>query len=216
MSLDTTAAIWGAVAGGITGTLGSIVVLVVGRYLRRRGRLECEPRGWSLGWLMYRSPETEVFGEGRSEKTYYQRFRVDDFHPGVNFAEYTLEVELTNNADVPNVLRDARIAFLKDGGTLFEHRPFDAENSSDPSGVSSETSKELDGQATSPPGAGVEPLGSLALPPYVPVTIRLKGYVGSPNIEYIKAGYDGVSFRATPGYGKPLDVPVRSPIARPR
>jgi hypothetical protein len=220
MSPETVAAIWGGISGGISGgvlgTLGSVLVLLLGRYLRSTGRLECIPQEWRLAWLLYRTPGANIPDDpvqGRVEKTYYQRFSWDNPLQYTNFAEYTLTVELRNSADVEVVLRDVHTAFVKGGGVLFTHRPFDVEKTADPSGVSEEAWKELPwADHTSPgmtmPGVGVEPVGTISLPSRSPVRVMLKGYVRSPDLHHIRGGYDEVRLRGTRGNGKLLDVPV--------
>jgi len=216
VSTETVAAIWGGVSGGIFGTLGSILVLLLSRRLRRSGRVECVPESWKLSWLLYRTPGVHFADDpmqGRVEKTHYQRFSLGEMIEYANFAEYTLSVELLNEADVEVVLRDLHTAFIKDGGVLFTHRPFDVAKTFDPSGVSEENAKEIEEvdpmqPGMTLPGVGVEPVGTTSLPSRSPVRIAMKGYVRAPDLYHLRGGYDEVRLRGTKGDGRLLDVPI--------
>lgn len=216
MSTETVAAIWGGVSGGVLGTVGSIIVLLLGRHLRSKGRLECVPEGWKLAFLVYRTPGAHFPGDpvqGRAEKTYYQRSSATTPEQYTNFAEYVLAVELLNHADVEVVLRDVHTAFVKGGGVLFTHRPFDVDKTVDPSGVTEEDAKEVEGvdrmnPGMTMPGVGVEAVGTISLPSRSPVRVALKGYVRDPDLLHIKGGYDEVRLRGTRGDGSLFDVSI--------
>lgn len=218
VSPEVVAAIWGGISGAVFGTVGSAGIVFLGRYLRRRGRLECVPERWRMAWLQYRGygahlPDDPL--QGRVEETYYRRFSYDPAQEGtqeyVNFAEYALTVELINHADVEVVIRDLHTAFVKGGGVMFTHRPFDSDRTSDPSGVSDEDEKEIPQEDPSTPRVWfpdptLEPVKTVSLPSRSPVRISLKGYLRTPDLYHVRGGYDEVRLRGTRWDGTLLDV----------
>lgn len=224
MSDGTSAAIWGGISGGAFGTLGSILVLILQRYLQRRGALECLIEEWRLSWIVYRSPYAYMPDDpvgAQAENTYYRRYLSDEDEEYKNFAEYKIAVELINKADVESILRDVHVAFLKEGGVLFTHRPFDVDKTEDPSGISEENYQVLTWADQMDPGtimpqSNLHPVGTISLPSRSPIKVRLKGYVRNPELHYIRGGYDEVRLRGTKGDGKLLDVRIPDSKYEPR
>lgn len=222
MSPEVVAALWGGISGAVFGTLGSAGIVFLGRYLRRRGRLECVPERWKLAWLQYRGyggmrlVDDPVEGP-MDRETRYLRFgrdpALDGIREYVNFAEYTLAVELINHADVEVAIRDLHTAFVKGGGVMFTHRPFDPDKTRDPSGVTDEDQKEIPQEDRSNPQVWfpdptLEPVKTVSLPSRSPVRISLKGYLRTPTLYHVRGGYDEVRLRGTRWDGTLLDVPV--------
>jgi hypothetical protein len=93
----------------LIGVFGAVVGLVVERALRHTGRLVCHPVGWNLTF----ETEDEVTGErwwGGPE------IAVRALH-----ADYTCNVDLYNEKEVPTGLGAVTIVFVCDGGRVTDH-----------------------------------------------------------------------------------------------
>jgi hypothetical protein len=214
MSVETTAAIYGAVAGALVSGIFGIATLLVGRSLRKRGGVEFTVLG---DW---RSSYIEWHGEGHHvtpSRVIYKNVsyrRAESRHHAQYFV-YAFTIELLNKMDVGAALRDVSVAFMKEGAELFRHRPFDQDALEDPSGVIvfEEAYRDISadlGESAKPPGEGIEPVGPIALPSHIPVAKKLKGYVGDPaglvpDLLYLKGGCDEVRLRGVRENGKAFD-----------
>jgi|SRR5215213_6787230 len=136
------------------------------------------------------------------------------------YAVYDFTAELVNKMEVGGSLRNVTVAFMKDGAKLFEHEPFAADKTHDPSGIVFELPKtafrELDLENTPVPGAGLDPLGTIHLADSEAKRTKLKGYIGGSDVNYLKAGCDEVRLRATRENGKRFDEHITALDTRPR
>ena len=225
MSVESTAAIYGALAGAIVSGLFGFATLVLGRSMRRWGGIEFAPSNWRfayLEWPIYEYALDERGNRVTSQVTYRFYAPVERHHDpsSATYAAYDFTAELVNRMEVGGSLRDVSVAFMKDGAQLFVHRPFDADNTHDPSGLVFElpvwTTRYLDLEYHPEPGAGMDPLGTIYLAPSEAKRIKLKGYVGGSDANYLKAGCDEVRLRATRENGKRFDEHIATLDTKPR
>ena len=104
--------------------------------LRRFGTNKFEtPNEWSFAYLEWGKPEYYAKEDGSQGIARYSSWRYD---PGpsytaseANYATYGFTVELHNTMDVASTLRNVHVAFMKNGQTIFVHRPFDEDSEHD-------------------------------------------------------------------------------------
>ena len=223
MDVETTAAIYGGVAGAVVSGIFSLGALVFGRMLRRRGGIEFTPSNWQFVYIKWE-------GMGKSvtpSRTVYENVSYQLIYPGRGpgvagddhyYAAYRFTVELLNRMDMGGALRNLSVTFLKNGTVLFSHEPFNEDETDDPSGIlfeepTRDVSADLREEAK-PPGEGIEPIGTVALPSHIPVRIRLRGYI--PNyhsgFHHLRGGCDEVRLHAIRENGKTFDEHVETLI----
>lgn len=98
MSTEATAAVYGALVGGVLAIFGVLAGMFVARYLERRVVLRCVISGWELTFL-----EGGPLGDGEEAA-----------FPGVDQAEYSFEVAIFNEDRLPTGLRGVCAALLRD------------------------------------------------------------------------------------------------------
>jgi hypothetical protein len=157
MSVEVLAAIWGGIAGGVTGGLSSLLVLLIGRWLRRRGEIRCEFSDWFFAYLMRSTDSTDDLNEPSNTPVAPISINPDTVSDLAG-AKYSFTVDLFNEKEVGLALRDVRVVFLYKGALMFSNRPFDTDR--------------LDRSAG---GAASSEIGSIYLPTRELVRIRMEG-----------------------------------------
>jgi hypothetical protein len=156
VSVELVAAIWGGIVGGVIGGLSSLLVLLIGRWLRRRGKIRCEFSDWFFAYLL---PGTDA----SNELSATHRTAVTGIDPGnvseVVGAEYGFTVDLFNEKEVGLALLDVRVTFLYRGAPMFSDRPLDADRRDQAEG-----------------GVASNTIGTIYLPTREPVRIRMQGF----------------------------------------
>jgi hypothetical protein len=207
VNTEMTAAIYGAIAGGIVSLIVSVAAQLFSRWLRQRGGIECTPDNWRSAYVEWQGQGQSVTpSRVRWEMVSYQMRRPEEGLDKANLFVYEFTVELLNRMDVGAALRDISVDFKKNGATLFTHRPFDVDKSEDWSGIIPfeeayrDVSADL-GDKAKPPGDGIQPVGSIPLPSLIPVKVRLKGYTGDlvdsiGGLHHLRGGCDEARLRA--------------------
>ncbi len=218
MSVQTTAALYGAISGAVITGLFNVGILVGRYFLRRRGGIEFTPSNWRFAYLAYPLYERHQNPDetGRMEP-YYSLWEVhQNFDSSeVNHAVYGFTADLLNKMDVADTLRDVSVAFMKSGAIVFTHRPFDEDNTTDRTPLvfelpSNRSRYELPKEGFHPPGHGIEPIGAISLSGHESRRIRLKGYVSGSDVHHLLGGCDEVRLRVTRENGKLFDEHVSS------
>jgi len=165
------AALWGAAGGFIS----SVVVLLLGRALRHRGKLRANFSGW--------------YFEFRAEKRYYPLHRGPELEeqvmpprrppptgkPKLVSAIYGFTADLFNEKDVGIALRNVKVVFLLNGRQKISNRPFDR-------GLQEKRPTRV---------------GTIHLSSREPVRIKMRGEITGPGLSILMNGCDEVRLHAT-------------------
>jgi hypothetical protein len=203
-NVETTAAIYGAIAGGALSLLVSTGLYILNRYvLRRLGSIEFEnPGDWEFLYLEWMKPQRNE----QAEIAYYQ---TNGIPPQRNYnateathAMYSFTAQLHNRKDVAGVLRDVHVAFMKAGQRIFVHYPFDA--AGDPLSDIVENlmmvrpSYSHEELARVPiPGRGMDNVRVIQIPSGDVVIRKLRGYISGADLNHLRGGCDEVRLQGT-------------------
>lgn len=230
MSPTTTAAVYGALSGAVVTGIINILLIFINRQLRRRGGIEFTPSNWRFAYLAYplfERSHVDPQGEGEIAQRAYYRLsepsasnRLDPKEE--NYAVYAFTADILNKMDLAETLRGVSIAFMKDEAKVFEHRPFDEENTTDRTPVVFELPETKINYLPAeyyPPGHGVESIGTISIPAHDSKRIKLKGYISGAGVHYLHGGCEEVRLQATRENGKLFDEHIAkintNPQARP-
>jgi hypothetical protein len=223
MSVETTAALYGAISGAIATGIVTGIISVAQHFLKRKRGIEFIPSNWRFAYLIilndpiHEKPEYRLY-----EPSYPYEYEGEPYE-----AIYAFTVDLINNMDVADTLRDVSVAFMRNGETMFTHRPFDEDNTTDRTPIVFElppyrsTSYDLVQDPSLTRGSptryyGIESIGVITLPAHDSRRIRLKGYLidnshpgfEDKTIQHLKSGCDEVRLRAKRENGKPFDAQI--------
>lgn len=104
MSVETTAALYGAVSGAIATGIVTTIISVIRHFLSRRGGIELVSSNWRFAYLVFLTgPERE-----KPEYRLYEPSWPFEYEGQPNEAIYAFTADLINKMDVVDVLRDVR------------------------------------------------------------------------------------------------------------